>query len=241
MKKGVILITVILLTVVISVYLASYAIWTIYDQRSLLVQQQAENALRLARAGLERARMDLYADSDWDDGTINKTNVTSSDPDDPDPDPLPVLYSNVHLGEGNYTVEIDYLQNPGDCAAGCDFHKQKIFVRSTGTIDYTASGGRNTTKTLEEYVWKNIVKNNITEEFYNELQPAVNAANSGNYIHITDCRLEEDVIINKDLIIEGCYDSGFKERDCANYRTIISGTVTVLPGFNVTMGGIIIE
>ena len=144
--------------------------------------------------------------------------------------------SDVPLGSGSYTVEIDYLQDPKSCTTACTFYKRKILIRSTGSI----SGIQ---KSLEEYVWDDLVKNLTQGIIYGSLQPAIDGAASGDSIGITGCNLNEDVSITAgNLNITGCWNPDFTSRDCAVYQTTIYGSLSVSStAGDITIGGITIR
>ncbi|HEC69515.1 MAG TPA: hypothetical protein ENI31_04460 [Candidatus Omnitrophica bacterium] len=236
-KKGVILLGVVLVITAVSIYLGGYALWAIYDQRNLMREQKADKAENIALAGLERAKANLFLDDNWIDGNINDTSVTPPDPSNPDN--FYELYPETSLGEGSYKVEIDYLQRPKSCTSGCEFYSQRILVRSTGYLPDEAS--YEAKKVLEEIVSWYKIKNLTQDKFYSMLQLAVDGANSGDKLGITEVELIEDIIIDKNLEIKGCYDVDFNFRNCMDYRTRISGNVTISSSAQVTMGGLIIE
>ena len=236
-KKGVVLLGVLLVITLVSLYLTGYVLWAVYDQRNLMRQQKADKAEQLALAGLERAKANLFLDDNWLDGDINGTPVST--PDSNDPDKIYALYSETSLGEGSYKVEIDYLQKPKSCTSGCEFYSQRILIRSTGYIPNEVSC--EVKKVLREIVSWYKIKNLTQGKLYSMLQPAIDEANSGDTLGITGEELNEDVTINKTLTIKGCYDVDFNFRNCMDYRTRISGSVTVSSSAGVTMGGLAIE
>jgi len=236
-NKGIVLLVVVLIITVISVYLASYVIWAVYDQRNLMRQQKADKAEQLAFAGLERAKADLFLDDNWLDGDINGAPVST--PDSNDPDKICALYSETSFGEGSYKVDIDYLQNPASCTAGCSFYARRIRVRSTGYIPNATAP--QVSKPLEEIVSLYTVKNLTQSKFYSLLQPAIDGSSSGDTLAVTGAVLNENITISSNVNIEGSYDTDFQYRDYVNYHSRISGNVTVTSPANVTMGGITIE
>lgn len=253
-NKGVILLVTVMVITVISICLAAYAIWAAYDQKNLIRHQQADKANALALAGLERAKADLFLDSgSWLDGEINGTAVTVPNPSQPDT--LYNLYTDVALGEGTYTVQIDYLQDPKSCTSGCTFYDKRMWVRSTGTVGTVGSTFGVVSRTLEEIVSWYVVKNVSAPpapggKLYSILKPAVgDSTASANDLGITQVTLTENVNVDsKNVIIRGCYDSEFQFRNCMNYPTRISGkigitdpTVWIKNTSDVQMGGITIE
>ena len=257
-KAAVLLFTVMIITIV-SVYLASYSIWTMYEQKNLLRQIQAKKAYVLALAGLQQAKADLALDDNWNDGSINGHALDpSSPPHTNSPDDLFMLYNNVpinpsHPEEGSYTVQIDYLQKPKDCNLDCKFYDNQLLLRSTGTI---VTGLNTVSKTLEEIVASYVIKNVSVPPApipagrpYSKLQIAVDETIvSANSLGITETRLLETININaKNVKIKGCYDSDFQFQDCTNYPTIIDGDTTSSPTVNigsdsdVELSGITIE
>jgi len=244
-KKGIVMLSVLLVVTMVSVYLTGYVIWTIYDQRHLLIERKIALAKRIARAGLERAKAELYLDSNWIDGEVNGKNLTDSlgnpitGPDPNDPDEWYFLYKNVSLGEGNYTVMIDYLQKPRSCTSGCSFYKRRLHLRSIGRVE-------NFVKTLEEFIWEEPIKNLNQNTYYEELQTAINEAQDNNTLAITDAVLNELSIntnstLAQNFSIKGCYDPSFQTRNCQNYLSYIEGNVTISGNVQVEIGGITVR
>ncbi len=217
-----------LLIVVVTIYLASYVIWTIWDQKNLLRRQRLEEADKLARAGLNRAIVDLQLESDsWLDGEINGYIVTAANASNATA--FNALY-NQTLANGNYSVEIKYLydsvNNPLD---------KRMWVRSTG---FTADAFR----ALEQMVDFSAVKNLDLDRLYAISQPAVDEANFNNSIAITAVTLRENVTINSFTgNMSGCYDPTFQRRSCGNYYTLIQGKMNITGSANMTLSGVTIE
>jgi len=236
-NKGIVLILTTLLIAVVSTSLAAYAIWSIVEQRHLFVKQQAEKAYSLAVAGLQQAKKDLFLDDNWSDGNINGNALNPSTPPAPNnPDQYFTLYNNISLGEGNYAVQIKYLQNPKSCQSGCSFNNKQVLLRSTGAI-----GG--VSATLQEIVSWYLVKNLTQGNLYTALQPGVDDSNSNDRLAVTQAGLNENVNISgtNNFDIKGCYDGDFGFRDCMNYPTSITGNVTISGSAQVDMGGITIK
>lgn len=258
-EKGVILIVALIVIITVSIYLPAYVTWTIWDQRSLIRQQRAEEAKALAQAGLNRAVLDLYMDTgSWLDGDINGNQVV--DPADGDgrpdlgnPDRFYPIYwtlgsADWTLGDNNHivNVEIDYLQNcPGGSCIG--FFDKRMRLRSTGRV--TGTLGTLASVTLEEYVNYYVVKN-ITwtppDRFYASLQQAINeaqgAGRNNDTVGITATALTENITINSNnWTIQGCYDPTFSFRSCSDYYTLIRGNWTVSAGANVNLSGVTID
>ncbi len=221
-----------LLIVVVTIYLASYVIWTIWDQKNLLRRQRLEEADKLARAGLNRAIVDLQLESDsWLDSEINGYTVIG--PDGTVPDYYYPLYNITQiLPNGNYTVEIRYLF---DHSSG-KFLDKRMWVRSTG---FTADAFR----ALEQMVNFSAVKNLDLDRLYAISQPAVDeAGSSNNRIAITAVTLRESVTIsNFKGNMSGCYDPTFQRRSCGNYYSLIQGKMNITGSANVTLSGVTIE
>jgi len=233
-EEGMVLILVLLVSVVAAIYLSSYAIWTIWDQKNLLRQGNAEQADKIARAGLNRATQDLYMDTDsWLDGNINGNSVTP--PDGGNPDTFTALYSET-LENGSYTVEIDYLQNPKTCISGCSFYDKRMLIRVTATV-------QGAERRLEQIVNAYRVKNITQELFYANLQPAINEADDNDNIGITAAILNENVSISsaQRFNVKGCYDDKFSRRSCSSYDTLIRGNLTINGNANVNLSGVTIE
>ncbi len=234
-EKGMILLVVFMVMTVLSIILPAYVTWSIWDQKNLLRQQKVEEAKALARAGLNRAKLDLHMDSNWLDGEINNTSVTVPDPNNPDT--LYTLYADQALGGGTYTVQIDYLQKPKTCTLGCSFYTNRIFVRSTGTIT-----DPETSSTLEEYVNTYPVKNYTLDKLYALLQLAVDEVRDSDEIRITAAGLSEDIAITSHTFtITGCYDPDFEYRSCNDYASVIQGTLAITGSADVTLSGVTIE
>lgn len=243
-EKGVILIAVLMVMIAVSIYLPGYVIWAVWDQRNLIRLQRGEEAKAIAQAGLNRAIVNLYIDPVWLDGEINQTTVHLPEPNSPDI--FWTLYDKVNLGNGNYTVWIDYLQNPKTCSAGCSFLDKRMLVRSTGTIPSTITLP-GAFSTLEEYVNYDVVRNLTWTVSYANLQPAINEAISNGWNNsdfgITDTILTENININTamNFTIRGCFAPCFSYRSCADYHTTIRGNWTVTGGANINLSGITIE
>ena len=254
-EKGVILIVTLIVIIAVSIYLPAYVTWTIWDQRSLIREQKAEEARALAQAGLNRAMLDLYMDAgSWVDGWIN--NWTVGLPAAGNPDQFWTLYSSLNWtlwdgSLGSYTVWIDYLQNPRSCTSGCTFFDKRMRLHSTGRVIGTL--GTLASVTLEEYINYNVVKN-LTQSLaqgqdilYANLQPAINDAISNNWNNndfaITDTVLIENININTSMgfTIRGCYAPCFTYRSCSNYHTSFHGNWTVTGGATVNLSGVTIE
>jgi len=118
---------------------AAFSVLMVNERLSTQHYIQSVQALYLAEAGLEKAVYDLRQDyiqsSNWNDGIINGITVV------PVPNQYYILYSNVSLGSGQYTVQI-----MNDAAA-----MDKVWVRSTGNSGHAQ-------KTIQAYV---IVSNPI--------------------------------------------------------------------------------
>ncbi len=242
-RKGVVMLSTVLVVVAVSIYLTAYTLWTVYDQKHLLVQQKAELAKRLAKAGLERAKAELYLDQNWTDGEINGKNLTDSlgnpiaGPDPNNPDEWYFLYNNVSLEGGTYTVLVDYLQIPRSCIIGCNFYKRRIHLKAIGTVDYIV-------KVLEEFIWESPIKNLNQSIFYDELGTAVGEVQANDTIAIAPATLQENVNISttiSNFFIEGCYDSNFQTRDCSKYSSCIEGTLNISGTTQVEIRGVIIK
>lgn len=163
LKKGAVLIACLVIIVIATVYLAGYVIYTNYDQRNMLRHQETEQAAELARAGLNRAIVDLSLDAgSWKDGAIITTgNATCSccvgnpcPPVTAHPDDFYTLYTEtLYTGNctvvpyGNYTAEIRYLWNPN----ASDFYDKQVWVRSTGRASTGKSVG-GTERILEQKI-----------------------------------------------------------------------------------------
>lgn len=248
-EQGTVLLGVFLVISVVSVYLAAYVFWQISDQRNLIRQQDAEEAGKLALAGLERAKADLFLDNNWLDGGINGNPVIPPDPNAPDT--LYFLYNNVLLQDGNYSVEIDYLQIPPACSPPCLFDSKRIRVRSTGTIISSWVGPAGASRTVEEIVSWSVVRNQgptspppIGGKLYTRLQSAIAESASGDELRITQTQIRENLNLNgKTYNLTGCYDSNFTFRNCMDYPSRISGSVTISGGAAtvVTLSGMTIE
>ncbi|MCG2712616.1 MAG: hypothetical protein L6416_09900 [Candidatus Omnitrophica bacterium] len=238
-NSGMILINVILVIVVVMIYLSSHTFLALYDQKNLQKEKQVQAAVFFAKAGLERAMLNLYLDSDsWLDGQINKDAVTA--PDVNAPDAFYTLYANQAIADGFYTVEIDYLQkDPSGGSIPWDFYDKRMFLRSTGT----ASDG--TQKILEQLALWYPIKNLTQSILYSSLQEAVDEAQDSDEIAITMTKLEENILISPGVYqcykIRGGYDPSFITRSVADYPTVISGAVTIGTNADVELNGITIE
>ncbi len=238
-KKGMILISVILVIVVVMIYLSSHTFLAVYDRKNLEKEKQVQSALFFAKAGLERAMLELYLDNDsWLDGEINGNVVTV--PDVINPDTFVFLYNNQSLGDGFYTVEIDYLQiDPAGGSAPWSFYDKRVLLRSTGT----ASDG--TQKVLEQIALWYPVKNLTQVILYTSLQNAVDEAQDNDVIAITMAKLAENIVIapaaSQSYKIKGGYDSLFQVRSISAYPTIIAGTINIGTNADVELSGITIE
>ncbi|MCG2703074.1 MAG: hypothetical protein L6366_01690, partial [Candidatus Omnitrophica bacterium] len=234
-----ILIGVILVIFVVMVYLSSQTFLVVYDQKNLQKEKKAQSAVFFAKAGLERAMLDLYLDDDsWLDGEINNNAVTVADVNNPDN--FVSLYNNQPLGDGFYTVEIDYLQkDPSGGSPPWDFYDKRMFLRSTGT----ASDG--TQKILEQIALWYPIKNLTQGILYTSLQNAVDDVQDNDDIAVTMVKLAENIVISpaayKRYKIKGGYDSLFQIRLIAEYPTIIAGTVNIGTNADVELSGITIE
>lgn len=245
--KGVVLLGVVLVMTVVSIYLAGYALWAIYDQRNLMRQQEVDKTEALALAGLERARSDLFLDNTWLDGVINGNQLKLdgtpiTGPDANNPDQFYDLYTPAEtpFGEGSYRVQIDYLQYPKNCTSGCTFfYERRIRVRSTGYIPNASAP--QASRTLEEIVSWYKVKNLDQDKLYSMLQPAIDRSSPGDHLAITSAVLNENITINSDIDIKGCYDPDFTSRNCSSYTSRISGNVTINSPAQVELGGITIQ
>jgi hypothetical protein len=241
-EKGVILVVVLMLIIVVSIYLPAYVTWTIWDQRSLIREQKAEDARAIAQAGLNRAVLDLSLDNgSWLDGEINGHPVHAYDSNKPN-DFYPLYTGTFYSGAlpiGSYAVEIRYLYN----AATSSFYDKRMWIRSRGTITVIAPA----TETLEQIVDSFVVRNITQNLYYANLQPAIDEAINKNWNNnvfaITDTVLIENININTamNFTIRGCYAPCFEFRSCADYHTVIHGNWTVAGGANVTLSGITIE
>lgn len=246
-NKGVALIGTLLVIIVVSVFLAAYATWVIYDQRNLMRQQNTEKADALALAGLARAKQDLFLDSGtWIDSDINGNAVNPPVPISPDA--YYKLYCQnptceTSLGEGSYIVEIQYLSTVKDCPTGCTFYDKLIRVRSTGYIPSAATPCES--RTLEELVSWSTVMNLGRRLLYQRSQTAINESTyptpANETIGITDAALGENVTITTDENIKGCYDPNFGYRNCMDFHTRIKGSVIISGSADVEMGGMTIE
>lgn len=251
--RGVVLLGVVLVMTVVSIYLAGYALWAIYDQKNLMRQQEVDKAEAFALAGLERARSDLFLDSTWLDGVINgncvsgcalsNCPISGCTPDPDNPDQFYDLYTPAEtpFGEGSYRVQIDYLQYPKDCTSGCAFfYERRILVRSIGYIPNASAP--QASRTLEEIVSWYKVKNLDQDKLYSMLQPAIDRSSPGDRLAITTAVLNENITINSNINIKGCYDEDFTpSRNCASYISRISGNVTINSPAQVELGGITIQ
>lgn len=224
-----------IITLVATIYLSSYVIWTIWDQRNLLRQQKVEEAAELAWSGLNRAMLDLSLDGNsWLDGEINGHNVTLPNPSDSDA--FYLLYNGTpeNVTYGNYSVELRYLYNN---VTG-RFYDKRMWVRSTG---FTLNASR----LLERIVDLLRVKNLTRGLLYASLQTAVNEANDNDKIGIDEVTLSENVTITsaavKNFNIRGCYNSDFSNCSCGNYHSYIIGNVTVTGAAVVNLSGVTIE
>lgn len=237
-EKGVALMIVLVVSIVATIYVSSYALWTIWDQRTLARQQIVDLAHELAVSGLNRAMVNLQVDSNWLDGNINGKNVTL--PNTGTPNAFYNLYNatvaggNATLASGNYTVDIRYLFNN----ATSTFYSNRMWVRSTG-ITPTAS------RTLQQIVNANAVRNQNTTSLYFLVQPGMTDTTTltNHYLAMGDFKLNENVTFsgNKNLTVAGCFDQGFSYRSCMDYYSAINGTFTVSGNANVTLSGITIE
>jgi type II secretory pathway pseudopilin PulG len=238
-KKGMILISVILVIVVVMIYLSSQTFLALYDQKNLQKEKKVQSAIFFAKAGLERAMLELYLDNDsWLDGEINGNVVVA--PDVINPDTFVFLYNNQPLGDGSYTVEIDYLQkDPAGGSAPWDFYDKCVLLRSTGT----ASDG--TQKILEQIALWYPIKNLTQGILYSSLQNAVDDAQDNDDIAVTMVKLAENIVIAppayKRYKIKGGYDSLFQVRSVSAYPTIIVGTINIGTNADVELGGITLE
>lgn len=235
-KKGAVLMISFMLIIVVTIYLSSYVIWTIWDQRNLLRRQRLEEADKLARAGLNRAIVDLQLESDsWLDGEINGHSVTL--PDSGNYTNYYILYHTTQtLPNGNYTVELRYLYDTG----ALKFLDKRMWVRSTGITS-------DAFRTLEQMVNFSAVKNlgpgAKINTLYANSQPAIDESDSDDNIGITAVTLRENVSIScpKRFNISGCYDPTFQRRSCGNYYTLIQGNMNITGTANVTLSGVTIE
>lgn len=253
-QKGIALIVAFSVIVVVSIYLSSYVIWAIWDQRNLIRQQGAEEADKIARAGLNRAILDLYQKSDsWLNGVIGTRDAlctccsSAPCPADPgNPNTFYTLYSET-LKNGTYVVEIRYLY---ESSTGT-FLDKRMWVRSTGTFP---TDGTSTSRVLEQIVNYYSIKNfnkvvdGVTGVLYANLQLAIKAADNDNKIGISAVILNENLTINattaKTFNIYGGYDPNFSDvnrRSCSNYPTIINGNLTITGSADVYLSGMTIE
>lgn len=235
-QRGVILIAVFMVIAVISVILTGYVTWSIWDQKNLLREQNAEEAKVFAQAGLNRAVLDLRMDNTWVDGKINNTIVAAPNPSNPDD--LFTLYADQALGpNGNYTVKIKYLKTVPSCSSGCSFYSDRILVSSSGKILNPA-----TTITLEQYVDLYPVKNITMPKFYFSLQPGINEVRNNDSLRITYTTLIENIAISgKTYTVRGCCDSDFQPASCIDFPSTIQGNASIGAGANVTLSNLIIR
>ena len=243
-ERGVVLLAALMVMVVLSLYLPAYVTWAIWDQRNLIRQHSAAEAHAVAQAGLNRAVLDLYLDNNsWLDGDISGHTVHV--PDSGDTDKFWTLsYTNWTLGNGSYTIQIRY---PYNTATG-KFYDKRMWVRSTGNIANPMTGFT-ATATLEQFVNYYMVKNigqdpdNPSDDklSYTSLQPAINDALANDNLAIAATTLNENISINKNLNIRGCYAPCFTFRSCSGYHTLINGNWTVTGGAIVTLSGITID
>lgn len=230
-KRGAVLMISFMMIILVTIYLASYVIWTIWDQRNLLRRQRLEEADKLARAGLNRAIVDLQLEGDsWLDGEINGYIVTPPDSGNYT-NYYPLYNATQTLANGNYTVEIRYLYDTSQTK----FLDKRMWVRSTGITS-------DAFRALEQMVNFSAVKNLDLDKLYANAQPAVTEASSNNRIAITAVTLRENVTINSFTgNMSGCYDPNFQRRSCGNYYTLIQGNMNITGTANVTLSGVTIE
>lgn len=242
-EKAMVLLSVVMLITTVSIFLAGYATWTIWDQKNLITQEQAEQADALALAGLAAAKKDLFVDSNWLDGSINGNSVGL--PSGLYPNNFAQFYSTAqNVGTGSYQVWISFLQNPKSCVSSCSYYGRMVWLRSRGTV---GAGIGTVSRTLEELVSWNIVKNLAIPpipggKIYPQLQKAVDESLTDNPLAIADGQINEDVVIggSKNYDIRGCYDPNWGYRNCMDYRSRVKSIVVNGSG-NVTLGGITIE
>ena len=229
---------VMIITLVATIYLSSYVVWTIWDQRNLLRQQKVEEAAELAWSGLNRAMLDLSLDGNsWLDGDINGHSVNL--PDNATAatrNAFYLLYNGTpeNVTYGNYSVEMRYLYNN----VTNKFYDKRMWVRSTGFTP-------NASRLLERIVDLLRVKNLTRDILYASLQTAVNEANDNDDIAVDEVTLSENVTITsaavKNFNITGCYNSNFSNSSCGNYHSYIIGNVTVTGNAVVNLSGVTIE
>jgi len=235
-KNGVALIMTVIITLVASIYLSSYVIWAIWDQRNLARQHIIEQADELALSGLNRATLDLSLDTDsWLDGNINGHAVNP--PNAGNPNAFYVLYNgtaNETLANGNYSVEIRYLFNAGTAR----FYDKRMWIRSTGI---TSAASRVLQQLFDIFRVRNLTRG-IN---YTSLQTAVNEALNNEAIGIADVTLNENVTVSPaaamNYNITGCWNNDFSNRSCGNYHSRIQGRVNALGNATLFMTGVTIE
>ena len=236
-NKGVILLVALIVMTVLSLTLPAYVIWSIWDQKNLFLQQKIELANTLAQAGLNRATLDLYLDTDsWLDGEINGNAVHLYD--NSSPDAFWTLYADAATFTPenlSYRVEIRYLYD----TTNARFYDKRMWVRSTGITP-------NASRTVEELVNSGVVKNLTQNLIYSSLQTAITEALTNgwnnNDIAIAATTLTENIVIGALRInIRGCYDPVFSYRSCSEFNSVIQGNVLVVTGADVILGGLTIK
>lgn len=224
-----------MMIILVTIYLSSYVIWTIWDQRNLLRRQRLEEADKLARAGLNRAIVDLQLESDsWLDGEINGYIVTPPASGNYT-DYYPLYNATQTLPNGNYTVEIRYLYDTSQTK----FLDKRMWVRSTGI---TSDASRALEQIVNFSAVKNLGPGAKINTLYANSQPAVNEASNSDNLAITAVSLRENVTISSFTgNMSGCYDPTFQRRSCGNYYTLIQGNMNITGSANVTLSGVTIE
>jgi len=246
-KKGIALITAIIVVSMVSLMLTSYIATVIAERKRVEHETATASAEYIARAGLEKTFIDLSCeyekDGSWiDDNTINERIIDDNGNGvlnagegmplptanvDPDMSDYQRFYGTpavpLAFAGGNYEVWIAFVKN----TAGNAFKDNRLWVKATGRVLDTA-GNTIDEVTLTQLARVRRVKNITIDtglgRLYDYLDPAEGEANSGNEIRIIGATLDEDVTIaNKTITIRGGYGYDFSDgsRDTSANRTTL--------------------